>query len=149
MYISKNNITDKAADDIAAAIFCNTHFQELDISDNNLQALGAMIISEVLQCIHTLTKLYISKNNITDKGAYYISAIISCNIQVLDISDNNLQAAGAITISKALQGISTLRKLYISENSITDIAANDIAAAVSCNTSLTLVIIIFKQLVLK
>ena len=55
-------------------------------------------------------------------------------MQELDISDNDLQTTGAITISKALQKISTLTKLYISKNKITDKAADDIAAVISCNT---------------
>ena len=136
--ISKNNITDKAADDIAAAISCNTQLQELDISDNYLQATGAITILKELQGISMLKKLDIGRNNITNKAADDIATAISCNTQLeeLDISDNCLQATGVITISKALQGIFMLKKLYISENNITDKAADDIAAAISYNTQL-------------
>ena len=63
---------------------------------------------------------------------------ISLNIQLqeLDISDYNLQATGAIMILKILQRTSTLIKLNISKNKITDNAAGDITAAISCNTQL-------------
>ena len=63
---------------------------------------------------------------------------ISYNIQLkeLDISDYNLQVTGAIMISKILQRTSTLIKLNISKNKITDKAAGDITAAISCNTQL-------------
>ena len=63
---------------------------------------------------------------------------ISHNIQLkeLDISDYNLQVTGAIMISKILRRTSTLIKLNISKNKITDNAAGDISAAISCNTQL-------------
>ena len=137
-YISKNNVTEEAAEDIAAVISCNTQLQEFDVSNNNLQAAGVITISKALQSITTLTKLYISKNNITDKAAVYIATAITCNTQLqeFDVSNNDLQASGAITIAKSLQSISTLVKLYISKNNITDEAADDIAAAITCNTQL-------------
>ena len=136
--ISKNNITDKAASDIAAAISFNTQLQELDISDNDFQTTGVKVISKALQGISTLTKLNISSNNITDKAAEDIAAAISCNtlLQELDISENFFQATGAKIISKPLQSVSTLRKFNISKNNITCKAAEDIAAAISCNTQL-------------
>ena len=40
---------------------------------------------------------------------------------------------GTIKIAKALQNISTLTKLYIDNNNITDEAADDIATAISLN----------------
>ena len=57
-------------------------------------------------------------------------------LQKLDICDNHPQSTGAITIFKALQGISTLTKLFISKNGITKTAASNIAALISCNTQL-------------
>ena len=136
--ISKNNIAEKAASNIAAVISCNTQLQELDISDNHLQSTGVITISKALQSLLTLRKLFISKNNITEDAANNIAAIIYCNTQLqeLDISDNHLQTIGAVTVSKALQNISTLTKLYMSKNNIHCEAADDIAAAISCNTQL-------------
>ena len=136
--ISKNNITDEAADDIAAAISCNSQLQELDISDNELQDTGTVVISKALQCLSTIKKLYINKNNITDEAAEDIAAAVSLNsqLQELDISDNDIQATGAIVVSKALQNLSTLTKFYISKNNITDKSADYIAAAISFNTQL-------------
>ena len=138
LFISKNYITNKAADDIAAVISSNTQLQELDISNNDLQTTGTIIVSKALQYISTLTKLYISKNNVNYEAADDIAAAISCNTQLqeLDISNNDLQTTGAIIISKALQHISTLTKLYISKNDINYEATDDIAAAISCNTQL-------------
>ena len=138
LYIYNNNITDEAADDIAAAISCNIRLQEFNIGGINLQATSAIKIAKCLQNISTLTKLYINNNNITDEAADDIAAAISCNIhlQEFNIGGINLQATGAIKIAKGLQNISTLTKLYIYNNNITDEAADDIAAAICCNIHL-------------
>ena len=89
LHIANANISDEAADDIAAVVSCNIHLQEFDISGNNLRALGAVKTVKSLQKISTLTKLYISNNKITYKAAYDIAAAISCNnkLQDIDISE--------------------------------------------------------------
>ena len=38
--LRNNNITGKAADDIAAVISCNISLQEIDVSRNHLQTIG-------------------------------------------------------------------------------------------------------------
>ena len=136
--INHSNITDKAADDIAAVISCNTHLQELDLASNDLRALGITKISRSLQTISSLIKLCINHNNITDKAADDIAAVISCNthLQELDLASNDLRASGITKISKSLQKISSLIKLHVNHNNITNEAADDIAAVISCNTYL-------------
>ena len=91
-----------------------------------------------MQKISTLTKLYIDCNNITDEAADDIATAISCNIylQELNLGSNNLQTSGAIKITKALQKISMLTKLYIDCNNIIDEVADDIGLAPSCNGNL-------------
>ena len=136
--VSNNNITDEAADDVAAAISCYIHLQELNLGSNNLQASGTIKITRSLQKISSLTKLYINHNNITHEAADDIAAAISCNIhlQELNLGSNNLLASGTIKITRSLQKISSLTKLYINHNNITHEAADDIAAAITCNTKL-------------
>ena len=138
LYINHNNITDEAADDIAVAISCNIHLQELNLGSNKLQASGTIKIAKSLQKISSLTKLYINLNHITDEAADDIAVAISCNIhlQELDLGGNKFQASGTIKIAKSLQKISSLTKLYINLNHITDEAADDIAVAISCNIHL-------------
>ena len=137
LYIYHNNLTYKAADDIAAAISCNVHLQELDISKNDFQTPGIIKIAKSLQTISLLTKLYINHNNLTYEAADDIATVItySVHLQELDISSNDFQASSIRKIAKSLQKISSLRKLYINHNNITYEAA-DIAIAISCNTHL-------------
>ena len=141
LYINNNNITHEAADDIAAAISCNNHLQELNLGSNNLQASGTTKIAKALQKPSSLIKLYINDNNITDETADDIATAISCNIylQELNLGSNNLQTSGTIKITKALQKISTLTKLCIDCNNITDEAADDIGLALSSNSNLQIV----------
>ena len=137
LYINNNKITDEAANDIAATLSRHTQLQELDISNNCFQVAGIMIIKKALQGIFTLKK-YNIKNSSTDEAIANIIAGIYSNkhLQEIDVSRKNLQSTGAIKIAKALQNISTLKKLYINDNQITDGAAGDIAAAISSNRQL-------------
>ena len=136
--ISSNSINEAAAGNIAAAINSNVQLQEFDVSNNNLQSTGAIKIAKALQTISTLKKFCISNNNITDEAADDIGIAISHNtqLQVLDISKNLFQTSGIITIAKALQSVMTLNKFYISDNNVTDEAANDVALVLHHNTHL-------------
>ena len=133
-----DNITDKAADNIAAAIRSNTQLKEFCFSKNNLQSIGAIKIAKALQNISSLTKLTINDNHITDEAADDIAAAIYNNIELqeLNVSKNNLRSTGIIKIAKALKDVSSLTKLNVSDNHITDEAADDIAAAIYSNIKL-------------
>ena len=140
LYLNNNNITDdQATNDIAAVISCNIKLEEFDISENNLATRGAINIAVALQSIVTLKKLCLRNNNITCQvEKYTIAGAVTCNtnLQEFNISGNNIQALGATVIAKGLQKLSKLTKLYIDNNDITDEAADDIGAAISCNVHL-------------
>ena len=85
MDISNNNITDEAADYIAAAISCNTQLQELDVSNNFLETTGAIIISKALKSIFTFKKLFIGNNKMSDKAADDIATAFLWNTQLLEL----------------------------------------------------------------
>ena len=136
--IRNNNITEEAADDIAAPISNNTNLQEFDIGRKTLETVGDIKISRSLQKISKLTKLYIDNNNISDGAANEIAIVIAHNIhlQHFNIAKNNIQSFGAIKIAKSLQKVSRLIKLSFHDNCITDKAADDIATAITCNVHL-------------
>ena len=137
--ISNNNITEEAASDIAFALSHNHQLQELDISNNHLKAKGAVMLVKRLHKITTLINFRISYNNITEEAAGAIAAFISHNTQLqeIDISNNHLQASGAIILAtKGLHNITKLTKIFISNNNITELAAGEIAIALSHNTRL-------------
>ena len=137
LYISNNNITYEVADDIAAVVSCNP-MQVLNVSHNCLETIGITKVAKALQSVCTLTHLYISNNNITDKATDDIAAAISCNpyLEEFDIGYNSIEGRGAIKIAKSLQQISTLKKLFMDHNKITDEASDDIAALIHHNCDL-------------
>jgi len=128
--ISYNEINDEAADDLAAVFLHNTQLQELNIGGNKFQTAGVMKIAEALQNTNTLRVLDINNNGITEAAADSIAVVLSCStlLQVLNVSGNEFQTPGIIKITKALQKKSSvLAILDISDNSITDDAADDLA----------------------
>ena len=138
LYINDNHITDEAAGDIAAAISCNAMLV-LDVSNNNLKTTGVKKLAKTLQNVCTLTNLYMSNNNITDSAADDIAIAISCNphLKEFDIGENKLEGRGAIKLAKSLQNFSTLSKLFMDDNLITDEAADNFAAVIRHNPHLT------------
>ena len=132
LFVCDYNITIEAADYIAAVISHNIHLQEFDISGNNIQTVGTVKIVKALKGISTLQRLCFSNNNITDEAADEIAAAVSCNskLQEIDLKENDFQTNGIV---EPLQNSQTLTRLYISNNNVTDEAANDIAATISCN----------------
>ena len=145
LYINSNRITDAAADGIRIALSYNTQLQELDISNNWFGVRGIMKIAKGLQNISTLKKLYMSNCYITHEAAEDISIVLAHNrqLQEFDISKNTLQAKGFLKIAKALQDIYALKKLNISENYITEVAAESITHIVYRNVHLQQLILGF------
>ena len=103
LFISNNNITDEAANDIASVLSFNTRLQELDISYNCFQAVGIVIIVKAFQSM--LTKLYIGDNNITEDAADDIAAVISMGIL-------NYKSLMLVTMIFDQLVLLKLRKLY-------------------------------------
>ena len=139
LYISNNNITYRKADDIAAVVSCNP-MQVLDVSNTCLGTFGIRKVAKALQSVCTLTHLYISNNNIIDVTTDDIAAAISCNpyLEEFDISYNFIEGRGAIKIVKSFQQMSTLKKLFMDHNKISDGASDYVAAVTDCNRHLKL-----------
>ena len=128
------SINNNIKEDIAGAFSCNTQLQGID---TNFQTKDAIAIIKALQNSFILEKLCISKISVDEVGGD-IAAVIYNNslLQEFDVSKTNLQSTAGIKIVKALQTISTLTKLYISNNTITEETADDIAAVICNNTQL-------------
>ncbi|XP_065896352.1 protein NLRC5-like [Dysidea avara] len=136
--ISKNGISDEAADIIASALSHNNLLEELDLSCNSLQARSIRIIINGIKEVSTLKRFNVSNINVTDQVADIIASVLSHNflLEELDLSNNKLQAIGTRVIMNGIKNISTLKKFNVSNNHITDEAADDIAQILSHNTDL-------------
>ena len=105
--ITNNNISEEAADDMAAVLSHNTKLQELYVGENNLQASGAMKIAKGLQNTSSLTILNISNN---EEAVDDIAAVLSHNnkLVTLELGNNYLGTLGVKKIVKALQKTTSL-----------------------------------------
>ena len=93
--------------------------QILGLGKNTLTELGMVIIAKALQIVSTFTELFINNNQIIDGAADHIGAVILHNkcLQKLDISDNAFRPTGISKIAKALQTLSSVTELHISNQS--------------------------------
>ena len=67
-----------------------------------------------------------------------LQLLFYCNpyLEKIDIGYNFIQGRGAIHIAKSFQQISTLKKLFMNHNRITDEASDDIATLIHHNPDL-------------
>ena len=129
----------------------NSKTQKLNDLEDNMQTMCIKISAKRSQNIPTLanlhtgafscnTELHGFDANFRTKDAIAIikAAVIYNNflLQEFDISKSNLQSTAGIKIIKALQTISTLTKLYISNNTITEETADNITTVICNNTQL-------------
>ena len=131
----RTSINNNIKEDIAGTFFCNTQLQGFVA---NFRTKHAIAIIKALQTSLILEKLCISNKISVDEVEGDISTVIynSSLMQEFDISKSNLQSTAGIQIVEALQTISTLTKLYINNNTITEETADDIAAVICNNTQL-------------
>ena len=130
--IKWNNITEEAADDIAAVILKNCRkLQILDISGNRFHTDNIIKIAKSLHNVSCLSELYMNDIGITEEAADAIAAFIlnsNNRLCIFELCYNELKSAAAIKIARALRKVSSLSDLSIRWNSITEEAADDIAA---------------------
>ena len=128
LHIGNNDAAKNATKDMSSAFYCTTQLQEID------KNIFRPII-KVLENSFALNALCIRNESITDKEVDDIAAAVSNNTQLqeIDISKINLRSTGAIKIANVLKSISTLTKLHINGNHITNEAVDDIVNAISCN----------------
>ena len=119
LYFSNNNISDGAADDIAAIIYSNTRPKKFNAC-KNLQLTGAIKITKVLLITCILKELNISDNHIGDE-ADANAANIHCYTPLQQFNNKNNY---------------TLMELDINDNYIIDKMANIFTIAIPYNTEL-------------
>ena len=132
--ISHNWITTEAAEDIATVLSQNIHLKELYLADN---FLGATICKGLMN-ISYLTHFDISCNKISDEAAHDIAIFLLHNpeLEVVDLSDNLIQATGATKIFGGIRAHSNLNKVSICKNAVTDEAADAMAKFLSQSSKL-------------
>ncbi|XP_065899282.1 NLR family CARD domain-containing protein 3-like isoform X2 [Dysidea avara] len=133
-----NEITDWAADNIAAALKANTSLQQLNLSGNSLKTKGAIKIVNALKSNKTLKMLSLRSCDITDQAGDYIANVIAINkgLEELILCDNQLQTVGATRIIQSVATNTTLRLINLWNNNITDQIAHDVSKVLISNSTL-------------
>ena len=134
---SNNRITDSEVNYLEVILCHNDKLKELDLSCNCLQAVGTIQILKQIKNIVTLKKLVIADNGITNEAADYIAVVLSHNslLEEVDLSNNNLQEAGALKLLKTIKDHSKVKKFNISHNNITDSATDKLTTLLTQSNS--------------
>ena len=136
--LSRNNISDAGATDIAQALHHNSTLNTLDLSNNNISDAGATDLAQALHHNSTLKELYLSSNNISDAGATDLAQALHHNstLKELYLSHNSISDAGATALAQALHHNSTLKELELYGNyGIGEEGTRQLVQAVTVNTS--------------
>ena len=156
--MSHNKLSNDGIINIGKALQINSTLRLLDISYNKISDNGVITFSDHLKRKSRLRELRISWNHhdiylvldfmvhscamcemsLGDTGVILISALLfsNTNIQILDISHNNISDDGAIAISECLKNNNTLRELNISHNKVSNNGIVYIGKALQVNAIL-------------
>ena len=139
MAIRSNNIlTEDISDDIVDVITNNNGLEILGIG-YSVNSKGAIKVSGAIKSLSHLVLLDVSGNNINEEAADEIATAITNNdnLAKLYIADNHLGTIGVAKIAKAfINSRGWLKFLDITNNHITDEAAESIAKMILANPSL-------------
>ena len=130
--LKNNNLCKEISDELAMAIKSNYYLESLTLSSNNL--LSSVIVLESLSNISTLKVLNMNNNQIGEKGGEALASVIKINtrLQALYCSNNNLKSSVAV-VSEALQNISTIELLDLSNNDLPEGFGTELAATIQSN----------------
>ena len=133
--ISNNVIGEEAADVMGSFLSENIYLKKLNVSCTNLYESGTTKFCKKIAYLSKLTKLKIGGNNFTHLAANDVAKVLLNNtkLEMIDLSDNDLLAAGAVSIFNGMKNTFTLRSINISHNWIT---TDDIATILSQNIHL-------------
>ncbi|XP_059815319.1 NACHT, LRR and PYD domains-containing protein 14-like [Hypanus sabinus] len=133
-------LTDSGVEDFASALSTNPSLTELDMSENKLGDSGVKLVSVALrnpEC--KIQKLGLIDVGLTDSGADDLASALSTNpsLTELNLSGNKLGDSGVKLVSAALRNPECkIQRLWLIDVGLTDSGVEDLASALSTNTSL-------------
>ncbi|XP_059818026.1 NACHT, LRR and PYD domains-containing protein 12-like [Hypanus sabinus] len=133
-------LTDSGVEDFASALSTNPSLTELDMSENKLGDSGVKLVSVALrnpEC--KIQKLGLIDVGLTDSGADDLASTLSTNpsLTELNLSGNKLGDSGVKLVSAALRNPECkIQRLWLIDVGLTDSGVEDLASALSTNTSL-------------
>ena len=137
-----NVITENDADTLASVILNNTKLETLHL--NNLMVVP-LRMNKSLQSISTLISLVYDSVPMSVEVESSIASVITNNTLLQQLSLQNI-CLGQGTVFKAIATITNLTILWLEDNLISEEMSDDLALAISCNTSLEQIILLDNML---
>ena len=134
--LGNNNISREASGELALVIQSNMHLEKLWLENNNLRC-SAIAILQSLSTISALKLLNIHNTQITNEAAEPLASVVTGNtgLEELHLNNNNL-GEGMLVVTKALQQITSLRSIDLSNTNISKEASDEIPFVVKSNKHL-------------
>eukprot|EP00116_Pleurobrachia_bachei_P003754 sb/3464016/ len=125
--LAKCDLTDVCVKIIAPALVQNVTLTSLDLSCNKISSDGAKTLAEVLRANQTLLELKLCSNRIEDEGTVALGLVLSSGndtLKKLWITNNSVTGRGLSSLANALQFNMTLSHVYIWGNALDNMACN-------------------------
>ena len=134
--INDNQINKEAGEALVSVISHNAGLEELYLSGNNLGE-GLLNVMKALQHVKSLRILSLGNNNISKEVSNELASTITASkhLEEVGLFISNLNTSTDI-ILQSLSTISTLKKLNINNNQITEEAGKALASVILHNTGL-------------
>jgi Ran GTPase-activating protein (RanGAP) involved in mRNA processing and transport len=115
-----------------------TRIRTLSLNWNHVKH-GAFFIAELLRVNSGIRKISMNGNDIQCNGAKHLADTLKCSdckVRDLEIDDNGIASAGAMSLAASLKFNTSLRNLTLRGNPIGDLGAEAIATVLVANSSL-------------
>ena len=134
--LDHNNIPEEAAAELSDTIKANNLIEKLWLNNNNLSSMS--VIAEACCHISSLKDFSFKNIGISVTATNDIATVIRHNssIQLLSMSDNNLQSSGFMVIAQALKVTSSLKLLYAYGINVTSTVTEELSSVIKQNLSM-------------
>lgn len=123
-YVSKRSVPcNTVMEQIGLMLKHNKGIISLDLTGHRIDDQGAEILCTYLRTCGSVKNLILKKNYIGFKGAAAFAAVLiekNCSLVDLDLSRNNIDDDGGVSIAKGLARNVTVQTLDLSDNNIKD-----------------------------
>ena len=127
-----NSIPTIVAGELASAILCNDHIEQLRLRGNMFKTKSIQIMAKSLRRLSTLKLLNFRGNIVTEEAIDDIITMLLSNqeIEQVYLGDNFLQS-GVPKIAVAMKKCPSLKTLDFDNNIVPGIASNEVASVIS------------------
>ena len=136
--IFQTNLQQNEAEDIALTLRSCTNLKEIGLNECNINGQKLIPIVEALRGHSSLEKLYLNFNRFGNDGCQSLATLLShpnCNLQQIQLLDNNIGSDGAVTIANSLANNTKLKRIHLCENPLARFVEDYFCRRLLCNTA--------------